>query len=352
MPDYVAEALGEPDLISYCAADIAPERVDWLWPGRIARGKHTCVGGEPGDGKSQLTIFITAVITTGGDWPCGEGRAPIGNVIILSAEDGAADTIVPRLMAAGADRSRVHLVSVVKDSAEGKSKRRAFSLQRDIEALERKIASVGNVALVIIDPVSSYLGATDSHKNSEVRGVLEPLSEMADRTRVAVLSVTHFSKTGSGNSTKALHRFIGSIAFTGAPRCAFAVVADAERMLFLDAKNNLAARPQGLAYRLEQCIVDADIVASRITWESEPVTITADQALAAEADGAEGRGAIAEAEEFLRDKLSGGPISAKEGEEHAQALGIARRTLMRARRNLGVIAEKRDMNKGWTWRLQ
>jgi AAA domain len=104
---------GSSGLISQCAANIAPERVDWLWPARIARGKHTCIGGEPGDGKSQLTVFITAVITSGGDWPCGEGRSPIGNVIILSAEDGAADTIVPRPMAAGADRRRVHLVSAV-----------------------------------------------------------------------------------------------------------------------------------------------------------------------------------------------------------------------------------------------
>jgi putative DNA primase/helicase len=339
---------GSSGLISQCAANIAPERVDWLWPARIARGKHTCIGGEPGDGKSQLTVFITAVITSGGDWPCGEGRSPIGNVIILSAEDGAADTIVPRLMAAGADRRRVHLVSAVRDD----DRRRAFSLQRDIEALERKIEAIGDVALVIIDPVSSYLGKTDSHKNGEVRGVLEPLSEMAERLRVAILSVTHFSKGSTGNTMKALHRFIGSIAFTGAPRCAFAVVADAQnsRTLFLHAKNNLAARPQGLAYRLEQCIVgepESGIVASRIAWDSEPVSITADQALAAEAGcNAETRTAKAEAMEFLRAALADGPVPAIEINRMAREHGLASKAVRSAREALGVKIERDGFGPG------
>src|SRR5215469_10516013 len=78
-------------LVSRCAAEIAPEKIEWLWPGRLARGKHTCIAGEPGTGKSQLSIIIVSTLTTGGEWPCGEGRAPPGNVIILSA----GDTIVP-----------------------------------------------------------------------------------------------------------------------------------------------------------------------------------------------------------------------------------------------------------------
>ena len=192
--------------------------------------------------------------------------APLGNAIILSAEDGASDTVVPRLIAAGADLNRVHLIPAVLN-ADGS--RRALNLQHDLQLLESKIAEIGDIALIVIDPVSSYLGKTDSHKNSEVRGVLEPLSEMAERKRVAILSVTHFSKAGAANNTtKALHRFIGSIAFTGAPRAAFAVIDDAEhegRRLFLHAKNNLARPPQGLAFRLGQCLIADDIVASRIS---------------------------------------------------------------------------------------
>ena len=268
-----------PEIISNLAKDIAPEKVEWLWPGRLARGKHTCLAGEQGTGKSQLSIAIIAAITTGGTWPCAEGRSPIkGNVIILSAKDGASDTIVPRLMAAGADLGRVHIVSAVRNI--DRHGQRTFNLQTDIESLGCKIAEIGDVALVNIDPVSSYLGKIDSHKNSEVRGVLEPLAEMADRTRVAVLSITHFSKPGSASTAKALHRIIGSTAFTAAPRVALAVIEDAEnpgRYLVLHAKNNLAPPPQGLAYRLEQTIIEADIVASRSVWETEPVTMTANQ---------------------------------------------------------------------------
>jgi RecA-family ATPase len=195
-----------PALVSRCAAEIPPEKIEWLWLGRLARGKHTCIAGEPGTGKSQLSIAMIAAVTTAGEWPCGEGRAPLGSAIILSAEDGPADTIVPRLLAAGADLGRVHIVSAVCN-VDGKG-RRAVNLQSDLELLEQKIAGIGDVNLIVIDPVSSYLGKADSHKNAEVRSVLEPIGEMAERTRVAVLSVTHFSKAGANTTTKALHRFI------------------------------------------------------------------------------------------------------------------------------------------------
>src|SRR5262249_24808507 len=179
---------------------------------------------------------------------------------------------------------------------------RTFNLQADLALLEKKIREIGDVALVIIDPISSYMGKTDSHKNSEVRGALEPLSEMADRLKVAVLSITHFSKAGSGNTNKALHRFIGSIALVGAPRAAFAAIEDADnegRILFLHAKNNMAPKPQGLAYRLLQTIVCDNIVASYVHWEHTPVTISADKALGA-AESAGSRTTKARATDFLR----------------------------------------------------
>jgi putative DNA primase/helicase len=335
-------------LVSHRAADIAPEKIDWLWAGRIARGKHTCIAGEPGTGKSQLMIYITAVVTTGGDWPCGEGRASIGSVIILSAEDSAGDTIIPRLIVAGADRYRVHVVSAVRDT----NGRRALNLQHDLDLLEKKIVEIGNAALVVIDPVSSYLGKTDSHNNSDVRGVLEPLSEMAERMRVAILSVTHFSKAGANNTTKALHRFIGSIAFTGAPRTAFAVFDDAEcpgRRLFLHAKNNLAPPPQGLAFRLEQCIVGdvgQSIVASRVLWDAEPVTITANQAMAADATGTESRTAKAETMEFLQEVLSGEPVPAAEINRLARVHGLTAKAVRSARLALGVEIKRDGFGPG------
>lgn len=341
------------------ASAIEPRPIDWIWPGRIARGKHTAIAGEPGTGKSTLTIEIIAAITTGGEWPCGEGRAPIGNVVILSAEDDAEHTLVPRLMAAGADRKRVYIIEAVK-TEDGKGTR-SFNLQADIARLERLITEIGNVALIEIDPVSSYMGKVDSHKNADVRSVLEPLGKMAERTGAAVLSVTHFSKTGASNGAKALHRFIGSIAFTAAARFAFAVIEDSEndgRRLFLHVKNNLAAPPQGLAFRLNQKIVGEPgkaIVGSFVVWDSEPVTMTANEALAAEASSGEQRSARLEAEDFLRDILSGGPVPQRDIKTAAEGAGLAWATVRRAKDRLGAEAERQSVGTSgagqWVWAL-
>ena len=236
--------------------------------------------------------------------------------------------------------------------------RRAVNLQSDLKLLEQKIAAIGEVILIIIDPVSSYLGKTDSHKNAEVRGVLEPIGEMAERNRVAILTVTHFSKAGANSTGKALHRFIGSIAFTGAPRAAFAVIEDAEhdgRRLFLPVKNNLARPPQGLAYRVEQCLVGdgRNIVASRIVWEREPVAITANEALAADAAGTEGGTAKAEAMDFLREALAFAPMSAAEVSRIAREHGLSSKAVRSAREALGIKIERDGFGPGSKslWRL-
>jgi putative DNA primase/helicase len=353
MKDYVGEALEDKkavkQLVIKCASEIQIEEIEWLWRGRLAVGKPTLVGGDPGLGKSQLSSFIAAKLSTGDLWPCGEGRAPQKDIILLSAEDGAADTIVPRLLAAGADRSKIHIVTAVQDV--GADGRRLFNLSKDIDALEQEIRRIGNVGLVSIDPVDAYIGAgIDSHKNAAVRAVLEPLSEMAGRLRVAVLAITHFSKQPGA---KAIYRFIGSIAHVGSARIAFTVVADADnedRVLVLHAKNNLAPRQPGLAFRLEQRLVGEGIVASAICFENEHVAQTAEEALAAETDSTD-RGARGEAIEFLKVKLAQGPVAAKEVEDHAKALGIAVKTLRRAKKHLGVLVEKTGFDGGWVWRL-
>jgi AAA domain len=346
---------GDHGLVVRRASDIEPRAIDWIWQARIARGKHTAIAGEPGTGKSTLICEIIAAVTTGGEWPCSEGRAPIGSVVILSAEDDAEHTLVPRLMAAGANLDRVHIIEAVRpDGGKGV---RSFNLQADIERLEKMIAEIGDVMLIDIDPISSYMGKADSHKNSEVRGVLEPVSKMAERTGAAVLSITHFSKASAANGVKALHRFIGSIAFTAAARFAFAVMAapdDEDRRLFLHVKNNLAAPPQGLAFRLGQRIVGDPgkaIVASYVMWDLEPVSITANEALAAEASTSDQKSAQSEAEEFLRDLLASGPVPQKEVKAAAEGAGVAWATVRRAKDRLGIRPHKTGMGGGWLWSL-
>lgn len=352
----------QPGLVWRSASDIPIEPITWLWPGRIAKGKHTCIAGDPGTGKSQTVIAAMAAITTGGDWPCGEGQAPVGNVIILSAEDAASDTIVPRLLAAGAALNRVRIVEAVR---EHNGDERTFNLKSDIAALEKMIFEWGNVALVVIDTVNSYLGKTDSHKNAEVRAVLDPLSKMAERMRVAVLSVNHLSKGGSNSTTKALHRFLGSIGFVGSPRVAFATFEDPNeptRYLLLHAKNNLAAPALGLAYRLEQTIVGEpgkDVVASRVKWEATHVSITANEALAAELASCSDKPASREeAESFLSELLGKGPKPTKDIKTEAETAGLSWATVRRAKDRLGIKARREALagagygpDGQWVWAL-
>jgi energy-coupling factor transporter ATP-binding protein EcfA2 len=351
------EGRASAELITQCAADITPEPVEWLWSGRVALGKLTLIAGEPGLGKSQVVIAMAAAVTSAGEWPCREGRAPQGNVVILSAEDDVADTIVPRLMAAGADLKRVRIIRAVQDPAG----RRGFNLTTDLELLEKEIARLGDVRFVTIDPISSYLGPkVDSHVNASVRAVLEPVNEMAARLRIAIVAITHQPK---GTGTAAIHRFIGSIAFVAAARGAFMVTRDPEdkdRYLFLPVKNNLARLGNGLAYRLEQRRLvenlDHDIVASSVTWESEPVTISADQAL--QATDAQAGGQVpagADAEEFLRDALADGAIAVKDLQADAKQAGLSWATIRRAKDRVGAIVERKSHGFGgkgeWLWRL-
>jgi len=246
--------------------------------------------------------------------------------------------------------ARVFVIRSVRDESQ---RRRGFNLQADLERLEAEISKHDNVRLIIIDPVSSYLGKVDSHKNSDVRGVLEPLGEMASRLGVAILCNNHFSKGGgSANS-----RIIGSVAFTAQGRAAFIVTPDEEdetRLLLIPSKMNIAPIRHGLAYRIEGCLInheDKEIATSRIMYESTPITISADQALAALDGNSENRSEKAEAVEFLSDALRRGPVAARDVKREALDAGISSKSLRSAREALGIKPEKSGFEGGWVWAL-
>ena len=351
-------------LIIRRASDIAPEKLVWVWPDRIAEGKLVLLGGPPGLGKSQLTAFIAATISNGGDWPCGEGSATRGSVLFLSAEDGIEDTIVPRLHAAGADTGNVHIVAAVtKPDGTG---RKTFSLKTDVALLEERAREIGDVRLIVVDPISAYMGGADSHGNAETREVLEPLADMANRLRIAVVAVTHLNKGGAGHQN-ALNRFAGSIAFVAAARSAFAVIEDSEdetRRLLLQAKNNLGPKCKGLAFRIEQRLIAGDILSSNIMFEGAHVDRAIDEALRASesGEGAQIRTTKDEAVDFLRDILKSGPMGVLDIEREAREAGLLgpdavigqSRAFRDARKKVGAQS-RRDGRIGsggrWVWEL-
>lgn len=333
-------------------SDVKAQPISWLWQGRIARGKVSMIAGNPGLGKSQLTAAMAAVITTGGHWPVDRTPCKIGNVVFVSGEDDAADTIRPRLEAVGADVSRCFILDMVRDvSRDGEQRQRSFSLQSDLPALASMLDEIGGAALVVIDPISAYLGSVDSHKNADIRALLEPLGKFASQWGAAVMCVSHFNK-GGGNS-EALARVTGSLAFVAAARAAFVVVKDKDderRRLFLTAKNNIGNDSEGLAYQVRGVTLDNGICTSRVEWESVPVTITADEAMCAPVSDEEGE-SLADAKAFLRELLADGALPSKQVRADADGAGHSWRTIQRAQKALGIGAVKEGMRGGWVWKL-
>jgi putative DNA primase/helicase len=334
-----------------CMADIRPVAIEYLWQNRLAKGKVHILAGEGGRGKTTILNDWTARATTGAAWPDGAPGAPAGDVIVLASEDDVADTLAPRLIAAGADMRRVFVIRSVRDDQQ---QRRGFSLQADLQRLQIEIERHPNTVMVIFDPITSYLGKVDSHNNSDVRSVLDPVNEFASRTRVVVVANNHFSK-GAGTANA---RVIGSVAFVNAARAAFIVTpdeADETRMLLIPSKSNIGPLSTGLAYRIEGCLIEHDgqsIPTSRVMYESAPVTISADRALAALQGGEAGRSARDEATDFLQDTLADGPVPAKEVQRAATDAGISAKSLRTAREGLGIKPEKTGMKQGWVWSLR
>ena len=221
-----------------------------------------------------------------------------------------------------------------------------FSFKRDMVALEELLASLPNCRLLIVDPVSAYLDGTDSNNNSDIRGLLAPLAELAAHHKVAAISISHLNKSGIGN---ALYRTMGSLAFTAAARAAYIVTKDKdnpERRLLMPAKNNLAKDNTGLAYS----VVTAENGAPVIAWESEPVMITADEALAVPESNDE-RTDTDWAVDYLRDLLSNGPIQASEVQKGARQIGVSKKSLRRAQEKLSIKPQKTSFEGGWSWSL-
>ena len=329
-------------------SSVKTEKLIPLWPGRLWCGKTSLMAGDPGLGKSLVTLDIAARITTGREWPASIERAPVGDVVLLSAEDDAADTLRPRLEAAGADLSRVHAVTEVieRDPRTNERRRKTFRLGAHLEYLE-KICAERKPLLLVIDPITAYMSAdTDAHATADVRSDLAPLAEMAQAHGVAVLMVSHLNKA---TSMQAIYRVTGSVAFVAAARSAFGVVrdpADRERRYFLPLKNNLGKDSGGLAYR-----IDFNGQAPYLTWDTEPVDVDIDM-LAVSSPREKAKQATENAVSvWLRDLLQHGPVAAATLWRRAEQAGHSERKVKAALRSLGVKGAPAGFRQAWHYAL-
>jgi len=205
--------------------------------------------------------------------------------------------------------------------------------------------------MLSIDPVTAHLGDIDSHKNADVRALLTPLADLASRFGVAVVGVSHLNKAGG---QKALLRVSGSLAFVAAARAAYLIASDDEsdgRRLLLPLENNIGPDRTGFSFNIKSVSLGSGIETSCVAWDSKPVTVTADDVLGAETSGGHGKGALEEAKEFLRDVLSRGGIEGTAIYRQADDAGHSKRTIDRAKRELGIRSSKSTFTSPWRWDL-
>lgn len=291
-----------------CAANIKPESMRWLWEGWLACGKLHVFAGQAGTGKTTIAIALAATVSTGGRFPDGR-RSPVGNVLIWSGEDNAKDTLVPRLLAADADLNRIHFIGDVQHGDEIRS----FDPATDIQAMSLAAAQIGDISLLIVDPIVNAV-AGDSHKNGEVRRSLQPLVDFGEKMGCAVLGISHFSKGTGGREP--LERVTGSLAFGAMARIVWATAKISDggtsKRIFCRAKSNIGPDHGGFEYDLNQKEIEGypGLFASYSLW-GNAVEGSARELLT-ENESDEDGDEITGAENFLREELIKGPRPQKE----------------------------------------
>lgn len=324
------------------AESVTPSETEWFWPGRIPFGKISIIDGNPGQGKSTMTLDLVARASRGGPMPDYDpgvdGQSLVS--ILLSAEDGMEDTIVPRLIVAGADLSKVLAIDAVKA---GDGPERSWQLPGDLDYLRDLIVETG-ARIVVIDPLMAYLEAGVSSNNDQhVRRALHPLKMLADETGVAMIIVRHLRKNNEGI---AMLQGGGSVGIIGAARAGLVVGGDpndpeSKQRVVAVSKMNLGEPAGALAFHLENSLNGA----GRIVWDG-PSPHTAETLLqpAPVADLEE----VGRCSDWLK-KFLDSPQPVPEILQRARQMGWSDKILSRARRILGVVdLYKADGRVDWS----
>jgi hypothetical protein len=328
-------------IVTQTGEGLTMEKIEWLWPGWLARGKFHLLAGGKGAGKSTILFDLMARITAeGATWPDGT-LAPTGDVMIWSGEDGIRDTILPRFYAAGGVRSRIHFPLVTRVDGQD----RPFDPSIDINMLIDKAAQMPQLLFVAIDPVVLAIPSrSDSHKNSETRRGLQPLVEFAEQRGIALVGVTHFTKGTQDRDP--IERVTGSLAFGALPRCVWGASADEDdyQRRLVRIASNIGPNGGGIEYTLYQApLPDHDFSAQRVDWGPQL------KGSARELLNAAKRSAEAEAVAFLTTFLADGPKPQKEVKTAADAHCHAWMTIRRAQLRLGI--KPKQVGKAWLWEL-
>jgi len=310
------------------------QSIKWIWKGRIACGKVTIIDGDPGNAKSMLTLDIAARVSSGRAFPDGEALNENMPVILLSAEDGLADTICPRLAAASANTAIIYAMS----DRPGQNGPEPITFPRDLSYVEREIKRV-RARLVVIDPLMAFLSNdVDSHRDQDVRRVMRGLTTMAERTEAAILIVRHLNKTHSGNP---IYRGGGSIGIIGAARLGFAVgkhPTDENSRVLAPTKSNIGLSSDSLIYKVVPCGPSA-----RIEW-CGATDLSAEEVLSERQRTRK----LVSAESWLVDFIADKEVLANEVLEMGQKAGFSERTLIRAKKKVGIVSIKGST--GWVWK--
>jgi hypothetical protein len=347
-----ADAETENEMVLEWATEIKPEVMQWLWPNRIPFGKLTLFVGHPDVGKGMATMDIAARASKGTEWPdCKNTNAPIKS-IILSSEDAAGDTLIPRLMAAKADLSKIAIQRIIK-LKNGEEK--PFSLDKDLPTLRKKLQMYPDIKLVVIDPLFNHLGTVKGNVEQEMRAVLTPLAKLAEQHKVAIILVTHFNKN---IAAEAIQRVGGAQAVVGSVRVAWLFAKskeDEEQRSMIALKANITkSGGSGLDYDTESVDVkigDETVSVGHITW-GDTTHQTATNAMSADPNNG-GTTKASQAKTWLKKFLaSGESVSSTHVVAAAELDGFSQRTIMRVRKELGTeIVVSRPVNPGpWYWR--
>jgi hypothetical protein len=315
-------------------ASIKPKAVEWVISKRVPAGMLTVVAGDPGLGKSMVTVGWAASVSQGSFF------LPAAAVLMLSAEDSSATTIRPRLEAAGADLDRVHEIQMCVGGQEV-----GLVIPDHVADLERLIVEK-QAALVVLDPINALIGGRiNTWRDSDVRRVLAPLTAMAGRTGAAVVVVMHLTK---GNASEAIYRISGSIAYIGQARIAFLLARDPDdpdgdqgnRRVLAQMKSNIGRYAPSLQYEIEEVVLPGGITTARLVEPGESPYSDHDLLDARKTRG-DGERKIDQATDLLLDTLGDGqwhPIEPIKAE--AKRAGITLSTLERAKRDLRVENNK------------